>query len=160
VASSNFDRFDKNMQDGSSISDDEGATATAAQVRLYLNTGYHSVLELPIFEDSSPPAISGVQAVNVTAFGATIVWTTDEPATSQVEYGTTPDYGEITPLDTNLVESHSVLLSSLAEETTYHYRVISRDAADNTTTSSDYTFQTADSTPPDPPENVRAEPVP
>ncbi len=92
--------------------------------------------------DVTPPAISNVQAINVTGTGATIIWETDEPASRQVEYGLTPSYGNGTPLETNLLTSHSVMLSQLAPETTYHFRVYSEDAALNGAFSSDFTFTT------------------
>ena len=38
-------------------------------------------------DDVTPPVISDVAAVDITGTGARITWTTDEPATSQVEYG-------------------------------------------------------------------------
>ena len=57
---------------------------------------------------------------------ATITWTTETNATSQVEYGLTPGLGSFTPLDPTLVTSHSVTLSGLAVGTRYYYRVLSR----------------------------------
>ncbi|TAM46813.1 MAG: CocE/NonD family hydrolase [Acidobacteria bacterium] len=47
VASSNYDRFDVNMQDGSSLSDDPGARATTAQVRVLVNSIFTSELVVP-----------------------------------------------------------------------------------------------------------------
>ncbi len=47
VASSCYDRWDKNMQDGSSLSDAAGATTRTAHVRLLLNSGHASTLEVP-----------------------------------------------------------------------------------------------------------------
>jgi hypothetical protein len=61
--------------------------------------------------DEIPPVISGVSASSIIETGASIAWNTDEPATSQVEYGTTPSYGSTTTLDNELVTSHSVNLS-------------------------------------------------
>jgi len=72
---------------------------------------------------------------------ATITWTTDDPATSQVEYGTTAAYGVETTATTALVTSHSVTISALAPETMYHYRVLSDSATDDAT-SADATFVT------------------
>jgi internalin A len=94
--------------------------------------------------DKTAPTISGVSASGITQTGATITWTTDEPATSQVEYGLTTSYGSTaTPSTDALVTSHSVPLSGLDENTTYHYRVKSKDASDNETMSADYTFTTS-----------------
>jgi Leucine-rich repeat (LRR) protein len=93
--------------------------------------------------DETPPVISGVSASGITQTGAVITWTTDEPATSQVEYGLTASYGLTTPLDATLVTSHSLPLSDLDAGTTYHYRVKSEDASDNETVSADATFTTS-----------------
>ena len=99
--------------------------------------------------DTTPPVISGAAASPVTQSGATISWTTDEASDTQVDYGTTTSYGSSTTLNTSLVTSHSVALSSLTTSTLYHYRVRSRDGAGNLATSVDYTFTTAaDTTPP------------
>lgn len=48
LAASNYDRFDVNMQDGSSLSDAAGARAVAAEVRILLGGEHASVLELPV----------------------------------------------------------------------------------------------------------------
>ena len=87
------------------------------------------------------PLISNVRASpNPTT--ATVTWTTDMPADSQVQYGTTTAYGSSSALNATLVTSHSVKLSGLARLTTYHYRVLSRNAAGNVAVSGDFTFTT------------------
>ena len=91
--------------------------------------------------DTTPPVITAETASNITAVSALITWTTDEPSNSVVEYGTTTSYGSSTS-DFASVTSHAVTLSSLANNTLYHYRVNSTDAAGNTATSGDHTFQT------------------
>jgi len=99
---------------------------------------------------SSPPPTDSapqISAVEVTALGqmsATVAWTTDKAADSQVEYGRTEDYGLVTSLDTARVTAHSVRLQDLTAGTLYHLRVKSRDAADNLSVSTDYTFVTTD----------------
>jgi Leucine-rich repeat (LRR) protein len=93
--------------------------------------------------DETPPVISDVSASNITETGATITWTTDEPATSQVEYGLTTGYSSSTLLDATLVTSHSVSLSGLDAGTEYHYRVKSEDASENEAVSADATFTTS-----------------
>ncbi|OGC91155.1 MAG: hypothetical protein A2W25_10220 [candidate division Zixibacteria bacterium RBG_16_53_22] len=92
--------------------------------------------------DTNPPTISGVGAQNITPSSATIAWTTNEVATSQVNYGLTTSYGSTTTLDPTLVLAHGVGLSGLTADTLYHYRVRSRDAAGNEAVSGDYTFHT------------------
>ena len=101
--------------------------------------------------DTTPPTISSVTASSLSSSGATITWTTDEAADTQVDYGTTAGYGSSTSLNAALVASHSQTLTGLSAGTLYHYRVKSRDAAGNLATSTDYTFTTpaaADTTPP------------
>ena len=55
----------------------------------------------------------------------TITWDTDEASDSRVDYGTSP--GSLTSQQSSpgLVTSHSVQLTGLAPNTTYHYRVTS-----------------------------------
>jgi phosphodiesterase/alkaline phosphatase D-like protein/type II secretory pathway pseudopilin PulG len=97
--------------------------------------------------DVSGPTISGVSS-STTQNSATITWGTNEPATSQVEYGLTTAYGNTTTLDSTLVTSHSQGLTGLQPNTQYHYRVRSQDGAGNTAVSSDRTFTTTDTAPP------------
>lgn len=98
--------------------------------------------------DTTPPVISAVSATTILSSGATIIWTTNEAADSQVEYGLTTAYGSTTPLAVSLLTAHSVVLSGLLDSTLYHYRVRSKDVAGNLAISSDFTFITLDATPP------------
>ena len=93
--------------------------------------------------DTAAPIITGVAAQNVRKSRATIAWATNEASNSQVEYGTTDKYGQATTLDTSLVTNHSQALTRLQSNTTYHYRVSSRDAAGNLAVSSDFIFTTS-----------------
>ncbi len=93
--------------------------------------------------DTTPPVLSAVQVGPPTATSATITWTTDEPSTSQISYGTTSGYGSETRPTTALVTSHSLTLTGLLPGTTYHYRVRSADAAGNVGSSVDATFTTS-----------------
>lgn len=93
--------------------------------------------------DATPPLISGISVTATSTSSAAVTWTTNEPATGQVEYGTTASYGLPTTLDTNLVTSHSASLSGINASTTYHYRVKSKDGAGNEAVSGDFSFTTA-----------------
>lgn len=107
--------------------------------------------------DATPPVISQVDVPNITAPSATISWATDEPATSQVEYGETEAYDSTTPLDEELTTSHSVTLTGLEPDTIYHFMVKSKDASGNETISeTDQTFETPPSTPVGPQVGNRA----
>ena len=93
--------------------------------------------------DTIPPTISGVNSSDITEISVIITWTIDEPATSQVQYGTSDAYGSTTPLDDSLTTSHSVSLRGLVPNTSYHFRVMSKDEAGNEAVSGDYTFATS-----------------
>jgi uncharacterized repeat protein (TIGR02543 family) len=93
--------------------------------------------------DTTAPVVSGV-AVSTTASSATVTWTTDESASSSVAYGPSSAYEDGTVDDGSLVTEHSVTLTGLLADTTYHYAVTSVDAVGNTTTTTtdDATFTT------------------
>ncbi len=93
--------------------------------------------------DATPPVISAVQVTSLTPYTAQVVWTTDEPATSQVEYGLAGSFGQFTLIDTALVTEHSALLRGLDAATPYHFRVRSIDIGDNEALSGGETFTTA-----------------
>jgi hypothetical protein len=88
------------------------------------------------------PVITGVTATNIIDTSATIVWTTDQPSSSQVNYGTTTGYGTSSALNGTLVTSHSVTLSGLTPGTAYDYEVVSANSTGASTTSSNFTFTT------------------
>lgn len=92
--------------------------------------------------DVTAPVISAISVGTIRGTTAVVAWSTDEVSDSQVEYGLTTGYGDTTTIDTSLVLGHSVPLSGLTVSTTYHYRVLSRDAAGNLATSGDGTFTT------------------
>ncbi len=90
---------------------------------------------------SEPPVISQVSAVPASN-SAAVSWITNEPTTSQVEYGLTVSYGSETPKVSAPVQGHSVTVPGLSPLATYHYRVKSEDAIGNLAVSEDYTFAT------------------
>jgi len=93
-------------------------------------------------DDNDPPVITNVAVSSITSARATFTWTTDEPASSFVEYGKTTSYGEKYGNDI-LATDHSITLpASLDGETLYHFRVASSDSARNESVSSDETFTT------------------
>ena len=103
--------------------------------------------------DTIVPAIINVQVVNITQTGATITWTTDEAATSQVEYALNNQFtsSTLTTENTEKVTAHTVVLSGLSVSTQYFVRAKSRDLAGNSVTSTAVNFTTIggnDTTPP------------
>jgi hypothetical protein len=81
--------------------------------------------------DLTAPTISNVAVTNLTSNSATITWTTNEPATTQLRFGTTSSLGQTTPLDSSLTTVHSVTLAGLSAKKRYYYRAVSKDAAGN-----------------------------
>ena len=94
--------------------------------------------------DITPPTISAI-ATSTTASTATIIWTTDESATSSVKYGTSLPYtfASSSNIYVPSLLSHSITLHGLSPGTQYHFQIGSTDASGNRATSSDYTFTTA-----------------
>jgi len=93
--------------------------------------------------DPTPPEISNVAVVTVTFHSATIRWQTDEPASSQVEYGLTTDYPLRSLVQAGAVTDHYVTVMGLRPSTPYHFRVCSTSPGGRTC-SADYTFTTAE----------------
>jgi hypothetical protein len=83
--------------------------------------------------DTVPPVVSSVAATG-SGTSATVTWTTDETATSVVNYGTSAASLTSTA-SAGSGTSHSVNLTGLTANTRYYYRVTSADPAGNSTTS-------------------------
>jgi peptidoglycan hydrolase-like protein with peptidoglycan-binding domain/phosphodiesterase/alkaline phosphatase D-like protein len=104
--------------------------------------------------DTTPPVISAVSSLSLEPTTATIVWTTDELATSALEYGTTQSYGSIVTLAVSASLAHDATMLNLAPNTTYYYCIHATDLAGNTSSSCGHTVTTAaqqvvlDTTPP------------
>lgn len=107
----------------STISNIAGATTTAAS------------------SDTTPPTISSVAAGNITSSGATISWITNEAADGEIQFGSTASYGQ-TATHGSFITSHSITLSNLAPNATYHYRIRSQDTTSNLASTADFTFST------------------
>lgn len=93
--------------------------------------------------DTTAPGISGI-SVSPEADHAAIEWTTDELASSIVEYGPSSAYtASTTESDIGpRVLSHTVTIPNLEACVTYHYRVRSLDASGNGVASNNNSFTT------------------
>lgn len=92
--------------------------------------------------DTIAPILSDTGAT-VTATGATITWTTDEAASSRVQFGPTTSYGtggifNLSPRVTN----HTIILRGMFPCARYNYRIVSTDASGNTATGSNMILMT------------------
>ncbi len=90
--------------------------------------------------DITPPTISSIVSTS-TQTTARITWTTNEVATSTLQYGTTTSYGNAS---SSLVSTttHTINLSGLTASTTYNFKITVYDAAGNLATSTNQTFAT------------------
>jgi hypothetical protein len=92
------------------------------------------------------PVISGEGSIDVTTSSITLVWTTNEPATSRVIYdtaphsslGSGPNYGyafSTAETDTSpKVTSHSVTITGLTPGTKYYFRTVSHGSPESVST--------------------------
>ncbi|NMC87527.1 MAG: hypothetical protein GYA69_03720, partial [Candidatus Moranbacteria bacterium] len=93
--------------------------------------------------DTTAPTISNVSADSTTESSTVITWVTDEAATGEVQYGTSADaLNASTDLNTNLNVNHSALISGLEPNTTYYFKVISKDGSGNASESEVNSFTT------------------
>lgn len=117
-------------------------TNPAGQVGTSANFTFTTTALAATAGSTGPPVISRVAAGGITATSATITWTTDQPFTSQVEYGITTAYGSLSAFSSVPVTSHSVILTALTPGTTYNYAALSTNATGQSTASTNFTFTT------------------
>jgi len=105
--------------------------------------------------DTAKPVIASITEPSIDKqtlgpISASITWTTDVLSSSQVEYGEDTTYGALEPAQPDTdpstgqsvgVVTHSVLLTGLTPNTTYHYRVKSKNLVGETV-SGDNSFTT------------------
>jgi hypothetical protein len=94
------------------------------------------ISELTIEGTNSPQVNSTAQA---TTSQLIVSWNTDEPSTSQVEYGegSGDSYSQLSQEDQDLSYNHVVIISNLTPSKVYHLRAISRDSVGNESKSID-----------------------
>ena len=83
-------------------------------------------------KDTVPPAISKVEVTTKAIKEAGIVWKTDKPSSSQVEYGPKGSFGNKSDITDDPVSGttlgavdHGVIIKGLTANTEYQYRVLS-----------------------------------
>jgi hypothetical protein len=126
--------------------DKTGYTATAHSKDQFGNEAKSSPITFTTTADVTPPVISDLKS-EITSTGsgdaiqyqAIISWTTDESATSQVEYGqgVSGSYDSKSKEDLSLNQTHVVILTDLKPNSAYHFRVTTSDRSGNTANSDD-----------------------
>jgi hypothetical protein len=106
--------------------------------------GPYADTDPPISEkvNCDPNYFPNCKAGSIGSTTATIFWMTYKPATTQLLYGTTASYGQMSPIDKAMVYNHVVNLTGLQPGTTYHFRTKSVDRAGNVGSMKDMTFTT------------------
>jgi outer membrane protein assembly factor BamB len=93
--------------------------------------------------DTQPPKIYDVRVPIQTSKLLVISWLTDEPADGQIEYGTQQGvYSSSTEISPYLSTFHALTLSGLSPQTTYYFRIKSKDHMNNLAISQEYTAST------------------
>jgi len=92
------------------------------------------------FTDSAGPVIMDVRVARRPT-SATIMWRTDEPATSRVDYGPSMGYGTAVT-DAVLKHHHTLTVTGLSASTLYNFKLTSVDAFGNLAESINQTFTT------------------
>jgi hypothetical protein len=90
----------------------------------------------------APPATPYSYHGDVLGTSAVILWRTDSPASSVVEYGPDERFGLTAGSPAERVQFHRVALTGLAASSLFHCRVRSLDIPGNTVYSYDRTFRT------------------
>ncbi len=95
--------------------------------------------------DTVPPVISQVAALT-DFYNARVTWQTSKPADSSVQFDEVSQPPANVAYASALVTNHTITLNGLLPNRTYHFLVVSRDQAGNTTVDDNngnlYTFQT------------------
>ncbi len=94
--------------------------------------------------DGLPPLVTDVKIASLTENIAAITWTTNEAASSNIDYATGSIGLSYTMIasDPSMVTDHSLELTNLLPGHTYHFRIRCRDFYGNEGISSDYQFTT------------------
>jgi hypothetical protein len=90
--------------------------------------------------DTTPPVITDISVLPASE-SAQVIWTTDELATSIVDYGVDAGLGSQASAS-GFTNDHSVTIPDLMPATTYYYRVTSTDASSNASSSATQAFET------------------
>jgi hypothetical protein len=115
--------------DSATSSDTMQITAAAAGVTKTTTI----TISAPPAGDTAAPVISSV-TITPGSTSAIVTWTTNEQASSRVEFGVSASSLTSVVNSAALTNSHSLTLSGLSSSTRYYYRVRSTDGAGNTAT--------------------------
>ncbi|MBJ6802736.1 S8 family serine peptidase, partial [Geomonas propionica] len=110
-------------------------TITASYQDADDGSGKAAVVTASAVVENVPPICSGLGVSAKADTTATMVWRTDEPASTQLRYGTSPALGA-SVADGRLLTQHEMTLAALAEASGYYVTVTATDEAGNSSTCS------------------------
>jgi hypothetical protein len=112
------------------------AVSDTIRVTTASDTRAPQISGLSVESTNSPPSNSVAQPSSSQLI---VSWNTDEPATSQVEFGegSGTEYSQLSQEDQDLSYNHVVIVSGLTPSKVYHLRAISKDGAGNISKSVD-----------------------
>lgn len=124
----------------------DGQTVTVTYDNLDNGSGEASVIQQTALVDCAAPVISNVQVALVGSNAAVITFTTNEPCTGAIKFGTSCSQLLGTATGTAGVTSHRITLLNLAAAADYAFAVEATDAGGNTITDTNagqcYAFST------------------
>lgn len=83
---------------------------------------------------ASGPTVHDVIVTDISATTATVRWATNEPATTEVRYGTSPSSFPFGANSSELRMGHAMALTRLSPDTVYYFEATSRGRVGNATT--------------------------
>jgi hypothetical protein len=92
--------------------------------------------------DTLAPTISGVSSTSPSSSTETISWTTNESASTTVNFGLTESLGSSTSISESIT-GHSITINTLTPCTVYYYKPVSVDSAGNSKTGDLGSFTTS-----------------
>ena len=93
--------------------------------------------------DTTQPVMIGAPLIqNITHQSVVIRWNTDEPATTVLVIGTSPDALNQTETKSGLRTFHNLAITGLEADTIYYFQVQTQDPSGNLLTSDIYSFKT------------------
>ncbi len=142
--------FQQDVSDFDTILSSQGVqhtTATGISSVHSWGSGWVVPAVAALYADSTvAPSITSISSSNISFNSATIVWSTNLDSSSRVDYGTSPGLYNHSSTEIDIstrVTNHSVILPSLLPNTTYYYRVKSKNYILNETVSTEKSFTTA-----------------
>ena len=103
------------------------------------------------------PAVRDVKIKEIRDTGfinADILWRTDKPSISAIEYGKTSKYGQTISNRSMFLKEHTLAIPGLVKNDIYHFRIIGEDVFGNKSVSQDFVLDTTPSLKPAAEESI------